>query len=124
MVGGIAGVISCIFFLPFGKWYMLVPSVFFLGFAIIPLIPTMTEWCCETSYPIGESTVTGFLWAIAHIYAGTTGIAYTALLEKSTKGSVILILSIVTVLFCVATGLLFLIKRAPLKRLQAEKDKE
>lgn len=31
------------------------------------MIPTMTEWTCETSYPIGEPTVTGFLWAIAHV---------------------------------------------------------
>jgi hypothetical protein len=52
-----------------------------LGFCIIPMIPTMTEWVCETSFPIGEATVTGFVWAIAHIYAGTTSLGYTALLE-------------------------------------------
>lgn len=31
------------------------------------MIPTLTEWACETSYPIGEPTITGFIWAIAHV---------------------------------------------------------
>lgn len=70
-----------IFFLSFKKFWLLIPPTLLLGLGLIPMIPTLTEWACETSYPIGEPTITGFIWAIAHIFAGTTGFAYTAMLE-------------------------------------------
>mmetsp|Transcript_12926 Transcript_12926/g.1902 ORF Transcript_12926/g.1902 Transcript_12926/m.1902 type:complete len:159 (-) Transcript_12926:152-628(-) len=79
---------------------MLIPAAL-LGLGIIPMIPSVTEWVCETSYPIGEATVTGFLWAIAHIFAGTTAFGFTAMVETGKKEYVIYMLVIILVLFVV-----------------------
>ena len=45
---------------------------------MVPLIPTMLELACETCFPIGEATITGFMYAIAHIVGGVGGIGLTA----------------------------------------------
>jgi len=49
-----------------------------MGFFMVPLIPTMLELACETCFPIGEATITGFMYAIAHIVGGVGGIGLTA----------------------------------------------
>lgn len=47
---------------------------------MVPLIPVMLEFSCETSFPIGEATVTGFIYALAHVFGGLGGIGLTVLL--------------------------------------------
>ena len=55
--------------------------MFALGLFVVPLIPAMLEFACETCFPIGEATCTGFIYALAHIFGGIGGIALTALVE-------------------------------------------
>ena len=59
---------------------LLIPPVFVVGFFIVPLIPAMLEFSCETNFPIGEGTTTGFIYAVAHIFGGLGGLGLTALL--------------------------------------------
>ena len=55
--------------------------MFIIGLFVVPLIPAMLEYACETCFPIGEATCTGFIYALAHIFGGIGGIALTALVE-------------------------------------------
>lgn len=53
---------------------LMIISVGVVGFFIVPLIPGMLEFACEISFPIGEGTSTGFIYACAHIFGGTVGV--------------------------------------------------
>ena len=77
MIGGFFSLASFAFLLwTKNFWGILIP-VLGLGFFMVPLIPTMLELACETCFPIGEATITGFMFAIAHIVGGVGGIGLT-----------------------------------------------
>ena len=63
------------------KFILVCLSMFTIGLFVVPLIPAMLEFACETCFPIGEATCTGFIYALAHIFGGIGGIALTALVE-------------------------------------------
>ena len=47
---------------------------------MVPAMPTMLELGCENCFPIGEGSITGFMYASAHTIGGLGGIGITALL--------------------------------------------
>jgi hypothetical protein len=63
-------------------WTLLIPD-FLVGFFIVPLIPTMLEYACETSFPAGEALVTGFLLGAGHLLGGLLGIMDMLVLGNS-----------------------------------------
>ena len=44
------------------------------------MIPTMLEFACENYFPIGEGSITGFMWAIANSFGALGGAGITYLL--------------------------------------------
>jgi hypothetical protein len=67
------------------NFFLVIIGIFGVGLFMVPLIPAMLEFACETSFPIGEATITGFIYAIAHICGGVGGIGFTALLGDLPK---------------------------------------
>jgi len=49
----------------------------FMGFFMVPFIPTMLEFACENCFPIGEGSITGFMYALGHSIGGLGGIGIT-----------------------------------------------
>ena len=54
-------------------WQLLIPD-FLVGLFIVPLVPTMLEYACETSFPVGEAIVTGIHLGAGHLLGGLMGI--------------------------------------------------
>jgi hypothetical protein len=81
MSGSIVALIIFMCLLPTELLGLVIPPVFLVGFFIVPLIPSMLEFSCETNFPIGEATTTGFIFAISHIFSGILGLAMTALVS-------------------------------------------
>jgi hypothetical protein len=79
MVGSTFGMVFFLLMLWTQTFFLVVISIFSIGIFIVPLIPAMLEFACETSFPIGEATATGFIYAIAHIFGGLGGMALTEL---------------------------------------------
>ena len=44
---------------------------------MVPCIPTMLEFACENYFPIGEGSISGFMYALAHTIGGLGGIGIT-----------------------------------------------
>jgi fucose permease len=80
MVGSTCGMVFFLLMLWTQTFLLVVISIFSIGLFIVPLIPAMLEFACETSFPIGEATATGFIYAIAHIFGGLGGMALTELI--------------------------------------------
>ena len=57
--------------------YLIIIPTVFLGFFMVPFIPTMLEFACENCFPIGEGSITGFMYALAHTIGGLGGIGIT-----------------------------------------------
>ena len=54
-------------------WQLLIPD-FLVGLFIVPLVPTILEYACETSFPVGEAIVTGIHLGAGHLLGGLMGI--------------------------------------------------
>ena len=54
-------------------WQLLIPD-FLVGLFVVPLVPTMLEYACETSFPVGEAIVTGIHLGAGHLLGGLMGI--------------------------------------------------
>jgi len=52
-------------------------TTFLFGFFMVPCIPTMLEFACENYFPIGEGSISGFMYALAHTIGGLGGIGIT-----------------------------------------------
>ena len=52
---------------------LLIPD-FLVGLFVVPLVPTMLEYACETSFPVGEAIVTGIHLGAGHLLGGLMGI--------------------------------------------------
>ena len=81
MLGSTGGLFFFLMMLWSEKFILVCLSMFTIGLFVVPLIPAMLEYACETCFPIGEATCTGFIYALAHIFGGIGGMALTALLE-------------------------------------------
>ena len=81
MLGSTGGLFFFLVMLWSEKFILVCLSMFTIGLFVVPLIPAMLEFACETCFPIGEATCTGFIYALAHIFGGIGGIALTALVE-------------------------------------------
>jgi len=81
MLGSTGGLFFFLMMLYSENFILVCLSTFALGLFIVPLVPAMLEFACETCFPIGEATCTGFIYALAHIFGGIGGMALTALLE-------------------------------------------
>lgn len=54
-----------------------------LGFFIIPIIPILLELANEVCFPIGEATVTGFIYTVAHIVSFCLGSLFSLILDST-----------------------------------------
>ena len=59
------------------NFYLVLVPTFFVGFFMVPVIPTMLEFACENCFPIGEGSITGFLYALAHTFGALGGVGIT-----------------------------------------------
>lgn len=82
MIGAALSLLAFALMLWTENFYIVMLTVFGVGLFTVPLIPAMLEFACETCFPIGEATITGFIYAIAHICGGLGGIGLTALLGE------------------------------------------
>ena len=57
--------------------YLIIIPMVFMGFFMVPFIPTMLEFACENCFPIGEGSITGFMYALGHSIGGLGGIGIT-----------------------------------------------
>lgn len=62
-------------------------SIIPLGFFVIPVIPILLELASEVCFPIGEATVTGFIFTVAHIIAFLLGSGYSLELDSASGES-------------------------------------
>ena len=81
MLGSTGGLFFFLMMLYSENFILVCLSMFIIGLFVVPLIPAMLEYACETCFPIGEATCTGFIYALAHIFRGISGIALTALVN-------------------------------------------
>ena len=49
---------------------------------MVPLIPVMLEFSCEISFPTGEASTIGFIYALAHVIGGVGGIGLTFIIGE------------------------------------------
>ena len=74
MIGTISSIIYFLLSLWSRKfWQLLIPD-FLVGLFVVPLVPTMLEYACETSFPVGEAIVTGIHLGAGHLLGGLMGI--------------------------------------------------
>ena len=86
MIGGFFSLASFTLLLWTENFWLILIPVLGLGFFMVPLIPTMLELACETCFPIGEASVTGYMFAIAHIFGGVGGIGITVFIGDVPDG--------------------------------------
>lgn len=67
MIGSSGGLVYFGAMLWTKSFYLTIPAVFAIGLFMVPLIPSMLEFACETSFPIGEATATGFIYGDENI---------------------------------------------------------
>ena len=65
------------------QFWTLLLSDFMIGFFMVPLVPILLEYACETSFPVGESTITGFMIGTGHLYSGLLGIINSVTMPNS-----------------------------------------
>lgn len=87
MLGSTGGMVFFLMMLWTKTFFLVVISIFTIGLFIVPLIPAMLEFACETCFPIGEATATGFIYAMAHIFGGLGGMALTELVGNENHKS-------------------------------------
>lgn len=95
-----------------------------LGFFIIPVIPILLELANEVCYPIGEATVTGFIFTVAHIAGFLLGSGFSLIIDSAPSdnkklGSIEVLLSFI-VIFLIALSTVFFMKQ-DLRRTEEEK---
>jgi len=85
ILGSIASSILMLFVLQTEVFlFVLLPSVS-LGFFIIPVIPILLELANEVCYPIGEATVTGFIYTLAHISSFILGSIFSLIIDSASE---------------------------------------
>lgn len=98
-----------------------------LGFFIIPIIPILLELANEVCYPIGEATVTGFIYTIAHVSAFGLGSLFSVIIDAAPdndkKSGTIHVLLVFLAFFAISFITVLFMKQE-LKRTQAEKDED
>lgn len=112
------------------KLGIVLPPILLIGFFIVPSIPTLLEFSCESNFPIGEGTISGFIYAVAHITGGFGGMGLTALVhpeetlpDSELRHRVFIGIAIILGLFLIGIVLMFFTKEK-LKRLKAEKERK
>jgi FLVCR family feline leukemia virus subgroup C receptor-related protein len=63
------------------KFALLAIPAVVLGFFIVPVIPIMIEFANEVCYPIGEATITGFLFSVAHVLGFFLGSGFSFIID-------------------------------------------
>ena len=74
MIGTISSIIYFLLSLWSRQFWQLLIHDFLVGLFIVPLVPTMLEYACETSFPVGEAIVTGIHLGAGHLLGGLMGI--------------------------------------------------
>ena len=130
MLGSTSGLVVFLLMLWTRNFYLVVMAIFIIGMFIVPLVPAMLEFACETCFPIGEATATGFIYAISHIFGGVGGICFTELVkvednqtsEQADWSRIKSSIALGIILFFFACGIILTIRtKENLKRLNLEK---
>lgn len=94
-----------------------------LGFFIIPIIPMLLEFANEVTFPIGEATVTGFIYTLAHIVSFLLGSLFSIIIDaapsNNKKSGTIWVLVCICSIFMISLVLVFFMKQ-DLKRTNEE----
>ncbi|KAL4477768.1 hypothetical protein ABPG72_018942 [Tetrahymena utriculariae] len=125
ILGTIVASILMIFILQTEIFGLLICCAVILGFFVIPIIPILLELANEVCFPIGEATVTGFIYTVSHVVSFLLGSLFSLIIDSAKNshekmGSVYVLIAFVAI-FAVSFSTIFFMKQ-DLKRTRAEKD--